>query len=401
MSGKPGRAAAAPILAAAVLAAALVAGAAGAPVQAAPGGRAWAAASGWRVAEVFGRPHFIDAAGLGASGGGNAWLLGLVPAVEGSFVTQRWTGRRWVPVALPARLREIIGPWQLASGIYTSSPADTWFFPLLPDRMAMVQDAVWWNGSAWRISTLTRQRDCVLDAAVFTARDVWAFGEAGCQVGSYGPAVVEHWDGTVWRPVPVPVGTPVTVDPVAPGDIWALGVSAATIHDRHQIMIAMHWNGTAWSARKLPYFPPVRPGYPWTATAISATGPRDAWAAETPAVSPRTGFSPPGLILLHWDGSTWHVVARSHTLRGVSGLTPDGHGGFWLTATAPASPNASDIVDYRDGTFTSQPAPTRPGYTGSAAGIIAVPGTGSFWATGTLTPSHAGSDETDILRYIG
>ncbi|HLX51985.1 MAG TPA: hypothetical protein VKS82_26975 [Streptosporangiaceae bacterium] len=30
-----------------------------------------------------------------------------------------------------------------------------------------------------------------------------------------------------------------------------------------------------------------------------------AWVAETPAASQQTGSSPPGLILLHWDGSRW------------------------------------------------------------------------------------------------
>jgi hypothetical protein len=121
--------------------------------------------------------------------------------------------------------------------------------------------------------------------------------------------------------------------------------------------------------------------------------------AETPAESQRTGFSPPGLILLHRNGSTWRVVARSDKLRDVTGLTPDGHGGFWLTAAHPASPSASDIIDYRNGTFTRQRAPSRPGCTSSIDGIFAVPGTGSGWATGTLTPVKAGTPKTDILRY--
>ena len=59
-----------------------------------------------------------------------------------------------------------------------------------------------------------------------------------------------------------------------------------------------------------------------------------------------------------------------------------------------------DIVDYRHGTFTSQPAPARPGYTGTAAGIVAVPGTGSFWATGTMREDNGANYETDMLQYI-
>lgn len=357
------------------------------------------AASGWRIEKTFGRSDFLELQAIAAGGANNAWLLGLVPDPEPTFVIQRWNGSRWVPIAVPARLRNVIGPWALFSGIYTTSPSDTWFFPVLPGRMTPVQYALRWNGSAWTTSKVTAGPDLVLDAAVFSGRDVWAFGEAGSSVGGYGPAVVRHWNGTVWRTVPVPVGTPVTVDGVAPGDIWALGVSQATVHRVHQAIVAMHWNGTAWSASRLPAFPAVKRGYPWVATAISAAGPRDAWVSETPAVNQRTGFSPAGLILLHWNGSAWRTVATNRTLRGAAGLTPDGDGGFWLTAADPANPNAGEIIDYRHGAFTSQPAPAPHGYTGTASGIVAVPGTGCFWATGTLIPVNAGTGETDILRY--
>jgi hypothetical protein len=357
------------------------------------------AASHWRIERVFGRPGYLVLQAIAASGAKNAWLLGLVPGPEPVFVTQRWNGRRWVPVALPARLRGVIGPWGLDSGIYTTSPSDTWFFPVLPDRMTAVQYALRWNGSAWTTTEVSTRPDMVLDAAVFSSKDVWAFGEAGSSVPGYGPAVVRHWNGTVWRTVSVPVGTPVTVTGVAPDDIWALGVSQATVHHVHQAIVAMHWNGTAWSALPLPTFPPAKSGCPWVATAITAAGPRDAWVAETPAAGQHTGFSPAGLILLHWNGSTWHTVAKNRTLHDVTGLTPDGHSGFWLTATGPAGPGAGDIIDYRNGTFTSQPAPAPQGYTSTASGIVTVPGTSSSWATGMLTPVKAGTSETDILRY--
>ena len=81
--------------------------------------------------------------------------------------------------------------------------------------------------------------------------------------------------------------------------------------------------------------------------------------AETPAVNQQTGFSPAGLILLHWDGSAWRTVVKNRKLRGVTGLTRDGHGGFWLTAADPAHPQAGDIIDYRNGAFTV--SPPRPG----------------------------------------
>jgi hypothetical protein len=357
------------------------------------------AASGWRIEKTFSGSGYFDAQAIAASGARNAWLLGLVPDPEPFFVVKRWTGRRWAAVPMPARLEPVIGPWELFSDIYTTSPKDTWFFPDLPDGATSAQYALRWNGSAWKISKVTARLDTVLDAAVFSASDVWAFGEAGPSFSSYGRAVVRRWNGTAWRTVTVPVGTPVTVDGVTPDDIWALGVSNATVGPANQVMIAMHWNGKRWSVPRLPAFPPVRKGYPWVATDIWAAGPKDAWVTLTPAINQQTGYSPPGLILLHWNGAAWTTVARSRTLGGVDGLTPDGHDGFWLTATSRANSNATDIVDYRHGTFTSYPAPAPRGYVDSVSGITAIPGTGSFWATGLLTSRKGDNQQTAILRF--
>lgn len=358
---------------------------------------------GWRINTVFGQQHRLDLQAVAASGADNAWLLGLVPNPEPTFVTERWNGRRWASVALPARLTNVIGPWELYSNVYTTSPNDTWFFPVLPKKELVAnQYAVHWNGTAWKISEVTSSPDTVLDAAVFGSKNVWTFGTADVSFPDYGPAVVRHWNGRTWQKVSVPVGTPVTVDGVAPDDIWALGVSKATVDSLHQTTIAMHWNGRSWSSPRLPTLAPVKRGHPWVATAISASGPRSAWVAETPAVKEQTGTGPAGLILLHWNGSTWNTVARDMKMSGASGLTPDGHGGFWTTATDPAQAhsNGSDIIDFRSGRFITQRAPAQAGYAGSASGIVGVPGTGSFWATGMLTPLKSGGFKTDILRYI-
>jgi hypothetical protein len=121
---------------------------------------------------------------------------------------------------------------------------------------------------------------------------------------------------------------------------------------------------------------------------------------ETPRINQQNGFAPPGLILLHWNGTAWRTVARSRKISEASGLTPDGHGGFWLTSADPANSNAGYIVDYRHGTFTTQAAPTLPGYVDAPFGITAVPGTGSFWAIGTLVLRKNGTGESALLRYV-
>jgi hypothetical protein len=277
----------------------------------------------------------------------------------------------------------VLGPWCLYSGVYTTSPTDTWFFPVLPHHQQPVQYALRWTGSHWQSSVVTTGADTVLDAAVFGPSDVWTFGEAGYNFLPIGPAVVRHWNGHAWRSVSMPLGTPLYVEGVSPRDIWALGVSEDSLH-RQQILIPMHWNGVRWSSPRLPVFPPVKPGYPWVPTALSATA-RGVWVAESPAVNEKSGESPAGTILLRWTGSRWRVMARSAHVADVTSLAADGHGGFWL-----ASIFGGRLTDYRDGRFASQAAPGKDGY---AAAVAGAPGTA--WAIGG---DKAGRY---ILRYTG
>jgi hypothetical protein len=125
--------------AAPLLALALVLTATSAQAQAQAQARA-RAGGGWRIARVFSSgPGYLLPQAIAASGPGNAWLLGLVPDPEPNFAAQHWTGRRWQSVTLPARLNGVIGPWCLYSGVYTTSSADTWFFPVLPHDHQPVQ----------------------------------------------------------------------------------------------------------------------------------------------------------------------------------------------------------------------------------------------------------------------
>lgn len=232
-------------------AAALVAGAAIAACTALVPAKAASApaAPGWRVERVFAGPDAPTAWWIGASGADNAWLLEL-PAPGGpDFVTQRWTGSRWVPVALPAQLPGG-GQAELDSDIYTTSPGDTWFFP----ELGGVQYALRWDGSAWTTSRVAGS-DTVTGAAVFSRTDVWALGNAISSA-----ARAWHWNGTAWQAAPAPPGNTVSVNGVAPNDIWALGAPPYPDPPVNVDVFVMHWNGTAWSAPRLPAFPPVRAG---------------------------------------------------------------------------------------------------------------------------------------------
>lgn len=103
-----------------------------------------------------------------------------------------------------------------------------------------------------------------------------------------------HWDGHTWEKVgsrtPPPNQRPylLSVDGVAPNDVWAVGYR----FDAGTVLIE-HWNGKRW---KVTYElggldTPILYG-------VSATSANDAWAVGTVRIGQ---FS----IVEHWDGQKW------------------------------------------------------------------------------------------------
>jgi hypothetical protein len=159
----------------------------------------------------------------------------------------------------------------------------------------------------------------------------------------------------------------------------------------------MHWDGSSWHKLALPKLTPVG-GQPWVPAAIVARSARDVWLQETVAVNRGSGFAPPGVTLLHWNGTTWAQAAQDLKHTYVPGLTSDGHGGFWLTS-ATGQELVTHIVHYADSHWHRQLAPTEPGFTNEVGGFVLIPGTTSVWGTGILTSTTGPATEADIVKY--
>jgi hypothetical protein len=192
-------------------------------------------------------------------------------------------------------------------------------------------------------------------------------------------------------------GTPVHVSAVSATDMWALGPSAATVNKATQTYIAMHWDGSSWHSLVLPKLTPVN-SQPWAPAAIAALSPRDVWVQETVAVDRGTGIAPPGVTLLHWNGTGWAQAAQDLGHVYVPGLTPDGHSGFWLASTTGQSQPVTHIVHYASARWHRQLAPTEPGFTNEVDGFVLIPGTTSVWGTGIRTSTSGPATETDIVK---
>jgi hypothetical protein len=196
--------------------------------------------------------------------------------------------------------------------------------------------------------------------------------------------------------VKVPV-TPVWSSAVSATDIWALGPSAATVDKATQVIAAAHWDGSSWHTVALPKLTPVD-GQPWVPDSIAALSADQAWVEETVAVNPGSGTGPAGVTLLHWNGTTWTVAAQDLKHHASPGLTPDGHGGFWLTDSSASRP-VTYIVHYAGGTWSRRLAPTESGYTNQVGNLALIPGTTSVWGAGSLTATSTGATAADIIKH--
>jgi hypothetical protein len=144
----------------------------------------------------------------------------------------------------------------------------------------------------WRMS-LTRHYGAAGDASGFSAlvalsrTDAWAFG--GTNPGGAGAPVALQWNGSSWRPWPLPAGLPDFIGDASASssrDIWAVSYAGGYV---------LHWNGTRWLVAR-------RWRRPDILTGVTALSPSDVWVFGT------ANDGVPGLGTWHFDGRTWTQV---------------------------------------------------------------------------------------------
>lgn len=116
-------------------------------------------------------------------------------------------------------------------------------------------------------------------------------------------------------------------------------------------------------------------------TAVSASGPNDAWAVGSAVHNVEGGQSYP--LLMHWDGTRWTLVpsalaARNAYLMGVASITPDD---AWAVGFAgPLSPHP--LVEHWNGTSWSDVPIPAPSGTSTLSAVFAI-STDDVWAVGS------------------
>jgi hypothetical protein len=194
-------------------------------------GRRWSLAAGADVGDP--RVTLNDVAALSKD---DAWAVGL--GSPGRSLVEHWDGRRWDTVPTPD-----VGQSQLAA-VAAISPDNVWAVGNRVESTLIEH----WDGSGWKvIPNPAAPRGLLHDIAAISARDIWVVGDYG-PPGTYFSkefrTLVEHWDGTEWSVVSLPVrrGTLASVAALSSQDIWVSG--GGGYYGRGPILA--HRLGTTW-----------------------------------------------------------------------------------------------------------------------------------------------------------
>jgi len=242
--------------------------------------------STWSV--VPGAPASASASslnGISGSGPSDIWAVGQNSST--SFI-EHWNGQSWSQVASPASEP----PDGQLNAVSADGPTDAWAggSAMKVNNSGVTPLIEHWNGTQWSVSpgaidtTGTANSGRILSIAAISPADVWALAA----VGKGNPAVIEHWNGSTWSIVSLPVsGVLHGLSAVSANDVWAVGNGG----------LILHWNGTQWSQVANPG------GQGASLAAVAALSANDAWAINLN-----------GAVTEQWNGTQWTAVPPASAL---------------------------------------------------------------------------------------
>lgn len=185
--------------------------------------------------------------------------------------------------------------------------ADCWAFGQDSTQHAIAEH---WNGSAWSVVAVAGPPGAVStylpSVSCVSATDCWAVGQY--QKAARFAAFAEHWNGTAWSPVAVPVPSgslvslliAVSCAAASPGpttqpkaaSCWAVGTGMPTT-------FMERWNGHAWATVLTPGL-----GSNPNPERVACVTAADCWLSGQ-----HGNGSTGGTLIGHWTGTAWTAVA--------------------------------------------------------------------------------------------
>ncbi len=189
--------------------------------------------------------------------------------------------------------------------------------------------------------------------------DVWVFGTTG---GRYLGAGTWHFNGKAWSRVRGPGGDVYQASEASSGDLWGIGVAGGAGGGRPDGTL-LHFSGSSWHV----VTPAALAGFRYShVLALSAA---DVWVAGSVAGKPE---------LAHYDGRGWTALRMPGTVA-ATGMCRDGSGGLWVIANSGKSPSV--VLDRTAaGTWHKSEVSSDPANEVLACALA--PGTTTAWGAG-------------------
>ncbi|HVM76318.1 MAG TPA: hypothetical protein VMT75_11785 [Candidatus Saccharimonadales bacterium] len=257
----------------------------------------------------------------------------------GDFVSLNFNGTAWkaIPLALPAGEATM-------NGISAQSPSDVWAVGSTVVNNHLISVTEHFDGKKWSIvpSPQFASGSQLFKVFAVASDSVYAVGALSTDTQLQGKPLIEHFDGTKWSVVSLPLAIKntraelVNIAGLSATDIWMIGnvvtgsplvlhfdgqnftrvpfpgskvfLSGITLIASNDAWItgsnggtlAAHWDGNAWKRVASPSGPA---GSSSGLAAVAAVSSADVWAAG--------GINQPGVGFLnlveHWDGTQWTI----------------------------------------------------------------------------------------------
>jgi regulation of enolase protein 1 (concanavalin A-like superfamily) len=281
------------------------------------------------------------------------------------------------------RIGIVAGVLVLGAGVVAAGPVQAAAQPCRSRPAGLPQLAV----SSW-----------LTGVSVLSVCDAWAVGGYSDRQGQGG--LIEHWNGSSWTARLLPgvdgLGGLSAVTALSRSDAWAVG-SYYLPGDIISQSLALHWNGRVW--RQVPV-PGTGPRTSSGLAGVSAVSPRDIWAVGAYQAGAEGYWD----LIEHWNGRAWHRVRgprRSVAFYGLVGVTAIARNRVWGVGAGQDFGTGAALIRW-DGRHWRKVRLPRPAHAvGLDFGQVAASSSRNAWAVGGYSILHNENPEPLAMHWNG
>jgi hypothetical protein len=210
--------------------------------------------SAWTRVRGPGPREYPDLVSVDAIASDDVWAVGSTRGVRGAHgsegrttgtatLAEHWNGETWTRIPTPSPGGT--GAGSVLESVTGTTSTDVWAVGTLEGDAPLAEH---WDGESWQripCPAPTGALDAELHGvSAVSSDDVWAVGEMFGDGFKNKHALIEHWNGTAWRPLHTPASVHQVilqaVDATAADDASAVGLFNHTALEEH-------WDGQHWS----------------------------------------------------------------------------------------------------------------------------------------------------------